>query len=136
MERSQWETLYRWEWFRREQWRPGFRAQKAGKTGGSCRIFKDLLAEIGGDLALDCTCGFGLKTIVMKEMHVDGHHLFLIEGDGPPRLETATIREPVYWHWDVIHDLFRAAGFSALDTRTSPHMGHRNATIQVNVARK
>ena len=26
-----WETLYRWEWFHREQWRPGFRETKAGK---------------------------------------------------------------------------------------------------------
>ncbi|MEW6358983.1 MAG: class I SAM-dependent methyltransferase [Planctomycetota bacterium] len=270
MTRSEWETLYRWEWFRREQWRPRFREQKAGKTGGSCRVFKDLLQEIDGDLALDCTCGFGLKTIVMKEMgihivgsdacafavekarelarlegheiefftsswaelpsrtshrfdgifndalswtltreefqaslvgfyealnpggilvffgaeegspsdsesrrkllddlwgrrpkfsiewthkaddvrctsilvrekgdmHVDGHHVFLIEDGGSQRTETATIREPMYWDWDILQGLFAEAGFASLHTRSFPGMGHGGATINLDVAAK
>ena len=68
---ADWETLYRWEWFRRAQWRPTFREQKRGTFGGSCEAFRRIVAELGGGPVLDCSCGFGLKTIVMKEMGLD-----------------------------------------------------------------
>ena len=57
-----WATFYRWEWFRRQQWLPDFREAKRK----SCEAFARALE--GCDLVLDCSCGFGLKTVVMKEM--------------------------------------------------------------------
>jgi len=270
MIRSDWETFYRWDWFHREQWRGGFRDRKRGEHGGSCRAVKEMLGEMGGELALDCSCGLGLKTIVLKEMgvnvvgsdacayavekarelarleghaelefftsawgelpkrtelrfdavfndalcwtptreefaaslqgclealnpggilvffgaekgspsdpesrkaffeefwqsrpkfavewthevdgvrctsiyvrergdmYVDGHHLFLIEDHGQHRLETATIRKPVYWDWETLESLFSDAGFSDLTTRTFPGLGNGGADITLNVAR-
>ena len=71
MSSDAWETHYRWEWFRREAWRPGFRASKRGRFGGSCGCFAEIVRDLGGGPVLDCTCGLGLKTIVMKEMGLD-----------------------------------------------------------------
>ena len=265
-----WETLYRWEWFRRDQWRPGFREAKAGKWGGSSGAFRKVLDEAGGGPALDASCGLGLKTIVLKEMgvdvvgcdgcafavekarelaqmeghaieffasrwaelperterrftgvfndalswivtreefeaslrgflgvlrpggvlafmgaeqgspsdpesrceffeafwrsrprfsvawsheagstrctsiqvrekgdlFVDAHHLFLIEENGEQRLETATIREPAYWDWAALAEMFARAGFSGLETRWFPGMGRGGRTFSLNVATK
>jgi len=66
-----WETHHRWEWFRREDWRPTFRDWKRGESGGSCACFAETVGDLGGGPVLDCSCGFGLKTIVMKEMGLD-----------------------------------------------------------------
>jgi len=70
------------------------------------------------------------------EMHVDEHHLFLIEEGGAVRLETATIRQPVYWHWPLLVELVRAAGFSRLETRMFPGQGQGGTTFGLNVATK
>jgi SAM-dependent methyltransferase len=71
MSLADWETLYRWEWFRREAWRPTFRHEKRGKFGGSCACVKEIADGFGpGARVLDASCGFGLKTIVLKEMGV------------------------------------------------------------------
>ena len=71
MSDANWETQYRWDWFHRDAWRPTFRDWKRGKGGGSCACFKEILDDLGGGPGLDCSCGFGLKTIVMREMGVD-----------------------------------------------------------------
>jgi len=56
---------YRWEWFNREQWRRCFRERKRHSSGA----FVELMRERGtlDQPALDCSCGLGLKTIVMRE---------------------------------------------------------------------
>jgi len=56
---------YRWEWFRRAQWRGSFRERKRHSSGA----FIDLMRErgIADQPVLDCSCGLGLKTIVMRE---------------------------------------------------------------------
>ena len=267
---EEWGTLYRWEWFRREVWRRTFRDAKRGKGGGSCACFKEILDELGGGPALDCTCGLGLKTIVLKEMGVDvigsdrcefavekarelaemegldieyfvsswaelptrtdrrfraifndalswtltretfeaslrgffevlepggvlvfmgaeeggpddpefqrkllleyyhreppfriewnhsdagtrctalavrdlgdtfldEHHFFLIEEGGKQRLEVATIRQPVTWHWPLLKEMFKDAGFKNLETRTFPGKSRDGGTIKLNVATK
>lgn len=267
---KQWETFYRWEWFRREQWRPHFREVKADKWGGSCGAFKKVLDEINGKFALDSSCGLGLKTIVMKEMgidivgcdgcayaiemarelsrieghnieffasrwselpsitnyefdgifndalswiltreefeaslqgflsvlkpsgvlvffgaekdspsdsesqkklfeqfwqerprfsiewtyeamgtrctsilirekgdmFVDEHHIFLIQENDTQRIESATIRQPVYWSWSLLKEMFLKAGFSKLETQTFRGMGRGGTTLKLNVATK
>ncbi|MCG3180756.1 MAG: hypothetical protein BIFFINMI_03119 [Phycisphaerae bacterium] len=70
MSTEDWQTLYRWEWFHRAQWRGTFRAAKAGPGGGSAGCFARIVRERGGGPALDCSAGLGLKTIVMAEMGV------------------------------------------------------------------
>jgi SAM-dependent methyltransferase len=59
-----WTTLYRWQWFQRPQWRDRFRQRKAA----SPTAFKRILGDVESKTALDCSCGLGLKTIVMKEL--------------------------------------------------------------------
>ncbi|MBN2714172.1 MAG: class I SAM-dependent methyltransferase [Planctomycetes bacterium] len=65
---TDWDMIYRWEWFRHEDWRHDFRDAKLGQGGGTCRAFTDLSKLIGAEVALDCSCGLGLKTICMSEM--------------------------------------------------------------------
>ncbi len=57
-------TSYRWEWFRREQWRGSFRRRKASRALAFWRV----LGEDPAKAALDCSCGLGLKTIPMREL--------------------------------------------------------------------
>ena len=61
-------VFYRWEWFRRVQWRGTFRRKKRHSSGA----FVELVRERGlrDEPVLDCSCGLGLKTIVMKEAGV------------------------------------------------------------------
>jgi SAM-dependent methyltransferase len=61
---SDWERLYRWEWFRRATWRGDFRARKVQ----SPQAVKCLLAGRTAPTVLDCSCGLGLKTIVLREL--------------------------------------------------------------------
>lgn len=65
---TDWNMIHRWEWFRRADWRPDFRGRIKGEGGGSCRAFCDLAKLTGVDVALDCSCGLGKKTIIMNEM--------------------------------------------------------------------
>ncbi|HUW56329.1 MAG TPA: class I SAM-dependent methyltransferase [Planctomycetota bacterium] len=270
MREASWETLYRWDWFHRDAWRRTFRDWKRGKFGGSSACFAEIVRELGGGPTLDCSCGLGLKTIVMKEMGVDiigsdrcafavekarelaasegldikyftsswaalpkrtpqrfagifndaltwtltreefeaslrglhealdpggvlvffgaeeggrddpdfqrelllescgrepkfriewtheaegtrctsiavrelgdtffdEHHLYLIEEAGKQRLETATIRQPVLWHWPLLVELFESAGFSKLETRTFAGRARDGGTVKLNVATK
>jgi len=56
---------YRWEWFRREQWRRSFRERKRHSSGAFIELVQD--RNMVGEPVLDCSCGLGLKTIVMRE---------------------------------------------------------------------
>jgi len=268
MNRRQWETFYRWEWFRLEQWRHGFREERGGRWGGMPAALKRTLEDTGGKLALDAACGLGLRTIVMSEMgidvvgsdgcafaaekarelsileghqiefftsrwselpsrtklqfdaifndgltwivtreeferaihgflgalrpggvlvfvgapegstlsdslnlleedweskprfkiqwthsegevrctsllardlrndYIDEHHLFLIEEGREQRLETATIRHPVYWHWSLLQEMFLQAGFSSLETREFRGTGRDGTDFTLNLATK
>jgi SAM-dependent methyltransferase len=62
---------YRWEWFARESWRGSFRERKRHSSVG----FAELLRERGlaSEPVLDCSCGLGLKTIVMREAGLEVH---------------------------------------------------------------
>ena len=62
---------YRWEWHLREQWRGSFRERKRHSSGA----FVELVRERGllEQPVLDCSCGMGLKTIVMREAGLTVH---------------------------------------------------------------
>lgn len=80
-----------------------------------------------------CTC------ILSRERaadYINNNYLFLIEENGRQRLETATIREPYYWHRLVLEYLFAQAGFSRLETRHFPGMGKNGTDLSLNVAIK
>jgi len=64
---SAWETFYRWEWFRRDQWLPKYPALS---PRGRAWIdgFARLLGDPRGKVVLDCSCGFGAKTAALREM--------------------------------------------------------------------
>ncbi len=266
MNRRQWDTIHRWEWFRLDQWRHTFREEKLGGYGGAPAAFKRILEQIGGTLALDASCGLGLKALIMNEMgidlvgsdqsefavekarelsrleghpiefftsrwselpsrtklrvdaiyndalswivtrqefaealhglrgalrpggvlvfmgaaegsvpsdtlarldrdwesrprfdiawthsdgkvrctsllardrrddYIDEHHLYLIEEGAAQRLETATIRQPVYWHWCLLREMFDEAGFSRLETLEFRGMGRGGSDFTLNVA--
>ncbi len=53
---------------------------------------------------------------------------------GRQRLETATIRQPAFWHWDALAEVFAEAGFSRLVTRRFPGMGRGGTDLALNVA--
>ncbi len=56
---------YKWEWFRRGKWRGLFREWKSHSSGAFIELMdeRDMMAQP----VLDCSCGLGLKTIVMRE---------------------------------------------------------------------
>jgi len=65
-------AYYRWEWFRKAQWQASFRVWKRRSTGGFIELVKG--RGLAQEPMLDCTCGLGLKTIVLKEegINVEG----------------------------------------------------------------
>ena len=64
------DTIHRWDWFRRSQWRPSFldRMLKAG--GASCRTVLKVIGDPAGKLVFDATCGLGRKTLVLSHLGV------------------------------------------------------------------
>ena len=42
---------------------------------------------------------------------IDKHHLYVIDEDGCKRLEAMTMRNVVKWHWPLMEQFLRAAGF-------------------------
>lgn len=80
-----------------------------------------------------CTC------IIVREkgdMFIDEHHIFLIEENGKQRIETATVRQAVYWSWATLKELFAQAGFSRLETRSFRGISTDGGAINLNVATK
>ena len=62
-----WDIVWKWKWFAREQWQPGFRKAKEGTR----RAMASLLPKLDVKSVLDCSCGLGWKTILLKEMGYD-----------------------------------------------------------------
>ncbi len=59
-----WDLIWKWTWFRKDTWQPGFRKMKEGTR----RALKSLLPRLHVESILDCSCGLGWKTIVLAEM--------------------------------------------------------------------
>ncbi len=64
---TDWDLIHRWEWFRREKWRQGFRAHISGAGGGPARAFGDLANSIDAKVVLDASCGLGRRAILLAE---------------------------------------------------------------------
>ncbi len=66
-----WETLHRWEWFRRSQWLDRFWEQRQAIS----LAVSELLQAYGrgGGRLLDCSCGLGFHSIAFKEAGLDVH---------------------------------------------------------------
>ena len=62
-----WDTIWKWRWFTKEQWQGQFRKHKEGTR----RDLASLLPTLGVKSVLDCSCGLGLKTILLAEMGYD-----------------------------------------------------------------
>ena len=60
-----WDTIWRWTWFTRDQWRPEFRTWDEAGTRGA---LASLLRELRVESILESSCGIGWKTIVLAEM--------------------------------------------------------------------
>src|SRR5712692_9049073 len=60
-----WETVHRWEWFRRSQWLGNFRDSKfLLRNGVTALVNQHGLAD---GLLLDCSCGLGFQAITLHE---------------------------------------------------------------------
>ena len=59
-----WNRIWKWFWFTRDQWQPKFREWKDGTR----LALASLLPKLGAKSVLDCSCGLGLKTIILAEM--------------------------------------------------------------------
>ena len=62
-----WDAIWKWRWFTKEQWQGEFRKHREGPR----RALASLLGKLGVKSVLDCSCGFGLKTILLAEMGYD-----------------------------------------------------------------
>ena len=67
VEATDWDLIHRWEWFRRERWRQGFRAEIHGQGGGPARAFADLAQMVDAKVLLDASCGLGRRAIYLAE---------------------------------------------------------------------
>ncbi len=68
---TDWDLVHRWEWFRREYWRQGFRTKIHGAGGGPARAFADLAQTLDAKVLLDASCGLGRRTIFLAEKGVN-----------------------------------------------------------------
>lgn len=64
---TDWDLIHRWEWFRRERWRKGFRTAIHGQGGGPARAFADLAHMVAAKVLLDASCGLGRRAIYLAE---------------------------------------------------------------------
>lgn len=64
-----WNTIWKWQWFRRDSWLPHFRdpSHPEGRPARSAAIYGNLLAENNVSKVLDCSCGLGLRSICLHE---------------------------------------------------------------------
>ncbi|MCC8190835.1 MAG: class I SAM-dependent methyltransferase [Planctomycetes bacterium] len=67
---TDWDLVHRWEWFRRECWRQGFRTQIHGQGGGPARAFAELARLVDATILLDASCGLGRRAILLAEKGV------------------------------------------------------------------
>jgi SAM-dependent methyltransferase len=63
-EESSWDTIWKWDWFSRVTWKPSFREE----IKNLCHALNSLLPILNTKNILDCSCGLGLKTIMLSEM--------------------------------------------------------------------
>jgi len=70
---ADWDVLWRWQWFRRDLWLPHFRdpAHPEGRPARSCPVWTWILQRCEARRVLDCHCGLGLKTILLREAGFD-----------------------------------------------------------------
>lgn len=68
---TDWDLVHRWEWFRRESWRRGFRAAIHGQGGGPARAFAELAQSTDAKSLLDASCGLGRRAILLSEKGVN-----------------------------------------------------------------
>ncbi len=68
---TDWDLIHRWEWFRRESWRQGFRTKIHGQGGGAARAFAELAHMIDAKTLLDASCGIGRRAIMLAEKGVN-----------------------------------------------------------------
>ena len=87
-------------------------------------------------LAFRLRQGFGGQGRERGAEWMDEHHLFLVEEAGRTRLETATIRQPVLWHWPLLAEMFAAAGFASLHAREFPSRAADGGPVRLNIARR
>lgn len=66
-----WDLLHRWDWFRRESWRQGFRTAVHGQGGGPARAFAELARITDAKVLLDASCGLGRRAIYLAEKGVN-----------------------------------------------------------------
>jgi SAM-dependent methyltransferase len=59
-----WDTIWKWTWFTRDQWKPEFRRWKEGTR----LALRSLLPKLKAKSILDCSCGLGWKSILLAEM--------------------------------------------------------------------
>jgi SAM-dependent methyltransferase len=91
MTSENWSTIYRWEWFCRTTWLPHFRWVRSAirnpdlvaedppampplaSSNPSLRWagLKSVLTSIDARTVLDCSCGMGLKSIILHDMGFD-----------------------------------------------------------------
>ena len=64
---ADWDLVHRWDWFRRECWRQGFRTQIHGQGGGPARAFAELARTVDAKVLLDASCGLGRRAIFLAE---------------------------------------------------------------------
>jgi SAM-dependent methyltransferase len=64
---ADWNTFYRWEWFRRDQWLASYPSlSQRGRAW--LASFARALGDTHGKIVLDCSCGLGAKTVALREM--------------------------------------------------------------------
>src|SRR2546423_15201990 len=64
-----WDIIWRWQWFRRALWQPYFRdpSHPEGRPARSVPIWTWALEQHEASRVLDCQCGMGLRTILLRE---------------------------------------------------------------------
>lgn len=74
MNRSEdWDVIWRWQWFRRALWQPYFRdpSHPEGRAARSSPTWTTLLQQFDAKHVLDCTCGLGLRAVLLQEAGFD-----------------------------------------------------------------
>jgi len=61
---SSWDTIWKWEWFSRDFWKP---IKREENMDGVLALHSHL-SKLGIKSILDCSCGLGFKTILLAEL--------------------------------------------------------------------